>query len=150
MRHQAGNLDSLRRVFVAGTALFAVAITAACGGGGGSSSAHTPASSKGTALVISPNHGSPDARILVTGCGFEANKTVKIEASVLDPRSITSDASGAFRSDTTVPSVGPGTYTVRASTSNSVFAEALFTVERQTGDTGKSPTPQSSPETARC
>jgi hypothetical protein len=141
---------SWRRVLVATGVAAALATTAACGGGGGNSGGHTPTSSKGTALVISPNHGAPDTRIVVTGCGFEENKTVKIETPVLDPRSITSDASGDFYSETIVPSVGPGTYTVRASTSDAVFAETVFTVESQAGDTGKSPTPQSSPETARC
>lgn len=148
-RHD-GNLASRTRHLAAILVALAVAVaTAACGGGG--SSAHTPTSSKGVVFVISPSEGSPDTRIFVSGCGFEPNKTVTFEASDLGSFPTTaSDASGAFQTETIVPSIGPGTHIVRASTSGAVFAEAVFTIEAQTGDIGESPTPQSSPQVARC
>lgn len=114
-------------------------------------SGRTPTAAGGAVFIISPDHGAPDEQILVSGCGFTPGSEVKITAKVLgsNPKA-TADASGRFEFSAVVPSIGGGTYVVRAESSDTVFAESVFVVEQQGGDPGRSPTPRPSPRAASC
>jgi hypothetical protein len=131
--------------------LSAVALAITACGDDASDGDKTPTSSQGAKFLISPDHGAPDARIFLSACGLDPNATVTIEASDLGTfPQFTTDADGAFHLDTQVPSIAPGTFIVRVSTSETVFAETMFEIEQQGGDSGESPVAGSSPQTATC
>jgi len=95
-------------------------------------------------LFLSPNHGPPGARIVVGGAGFPSRQPVTVYGDAgrtnLLLNTVSTDDNGMFLYVGFVPMNAPaGTYAVRAQTSDSVFAETLFTVEP-----GGSPPPTAS------
>jgi hypothetical protein len=111
----------------------------------------TPTSSGGAKFIIAPERGYPDQRIHLAGCGFAPDAELTLEATNSSSfPNFTTDAAGAFSFEAQVPSVGPGTFVVRASTSEDVFAETVFEVTQQGGDNATGPAGPPTPQIPEC
>lgn len=100
---------------------------------------HTPAlAAPEASITLNPTEELSGTVVTVSGSGFASSSTITVnwngEAMATDPETVTTDGTGSFNCEITVPDTSHGEYSVVATDSETNSAEATFYVLPSDGE----------------